>query len=302
MSERSGFGERSGANANAVAPVAIGERGERGTREAEGDLRLAHAPAGMRRSAFAAAVRAEVLKGRRAAPRRIALVAPLPFCALGAWAAGVFGGGGAGGAGLATYGWNYWYVLMLPVAVSLICVSVANIDARQKLRPVLGLPIPLQHAWRAKVLYALLLTVAANAVVALCSVTSAAVGGVAPGVLQSAPTLAVTAIGVAWMVPATLFLTVRLGTLAGIAVPLLAQVVLGLVFAQTKLWWAVPMAVALRAPAPVIGVAPSGVPLPPGDPMGTIDPLWFVGLGVAAAVAAGLAAAGTKWFANREAK
>lgn len=90
---------------------------------------------------FFSVFRAEVLKGRRGAPRKVALIAPLPFCALGVLSSGVIPGTGATG-GVATYLWNFWYVLMMPVAIALICVSVANIDARQKLRSVLALPFP----------------------------------------------------------------------------------------------------------------------------------------------------------------
>ena len=99
---------------------------------------------------FFSVFRAEVLKGRRGAPRKVALIAPLPFCALGVLSSGVISGTGATG-GVATYLWNFWYVLMMPVAIALICVSVANIDARQKLRSVLALPFPPARTWWAKV-------------------------------------------------------------------------------------------------------------------------------------------------------
>ncbi len=96
---------------------------------------------------FARALRAEVLKGAHAAPRKVTLIAPLPFCALGMMASGALGSEGAGGTGFATYGRNYWYVLMLPVSVVLMSSSVANLDARQGLRPVLGLPLPPALTW-----------------------------------------------------------------------------------------------------------------------------------------------------------
>ena len=45
---------------------------------------------------FTRALHVEVFKGVHAAPRKIALIAPLPFCLLGAVSSGLFGGGGAG--------------------------------------------------------------------------------------------------------------------------------------------------------------------------------------------------------------
>lgn len=115
---------------------------------------------------FARALRAEVLKGAHAAPRKVTLIAPLPFCALGMMASGALGGEGAGGTGFATYGRNYWYVLMLPVSVVLMSSSVANLDARQGLRPVLGLPMPPARTWWA---YVLELALVANLVVCAAS-------------------------------------------------------------------------------------------------------------------------------------
>ena len=96
---------------------------------------------------FARTLRAEVLKGAHAAPRKVTLVAPLPFFALGMMASGALAGEGTGGAGFATYGRNYWYVLMLPMSVVLMSSSLANLDAHQGLRPMLGLPLPPALTW-----------------------------------------------------------------------------------------------------------------------------------------------------------
>ena len=169
---------------------------------------------------FFSVFRAEVLKGRRGAPRKVALIAPLPFCALGVLSSGVIPGTGATG-GVATYLWNFWYVLMMPVAIALICVSVANIDARQKLRSVLALPFPPARTWWAKVCYALALAFAANLAVLVCSTALGAMGVDAPGFAEGLAAATILTVASSWMVPAALALTVRFGTLAGIAIPVL---------------------------------------------------------------------------------
>ena len=46
---------------------------------------------------FPATLRAEVRKGKRGAARKVALIAPLPFCLLGVLASGVIPGMGAVG-------------------------------------------------------------------------------------------------------------------------------------------------------------------------------------------------------------
>ena len=254
------------------------------------------------RVGLAAAIRAEVLKGRRAAPRKVALVAPLPLCLLGLLSSGAMPGlGGAGDVGFATYGWNYWYVLMLPVSVALMAASVANLDARQALRPVLGLPVALARVWWAKVAYVLGLTFVANLVMLAASCVASALGGVAPSPRAAATCAVLLTLAVSWMVPVGLALTTRAGTLAGIAVPLLAQLVLGFAVASGDLWWALPMSVAMRIATPLLGVAPSGIPLAPGDAMGAIDAVWALGLLVAIAAVVLLSVAGAAWFSRREA-
>ncbi len=248
--------------------------------------------------AFARASKGEALKGRRAAPLKIALIAPLPFCALG-MSAGGMGGGGAVGA-FSTYGWNWWCALMLPIAVALMTASVANIDARQGLRPVLGLPLPPAATWWAKAAYALSLVFAANLVVFAANVVVVAAGGGAPTVLAGLATAAMVTVASSWMVPAVLFLTMRFGTLAGIVAPVLVQIVVGIVMGWSDVWFLFPMASALCAPAPFTGVAPSGVPLASGDALGMLGWQTAAGLGVSAALFALLVVLGARWFSGRE--
>lgn len=251
-------------------------------------------------AAYAAAFRAEVLKGKRAAPRKIALVAPLPFCAMGMAAAGVFGGGAIGA--FATYGWNYWYALMLPVAVALMTASIANIDARQKLRSVLGLPLPPSSAWWAKTAYALVLALAANLVVLTAGVAVNLLGCDAPSAAAGLVAAVLLVVGNAWMVPAGLVLTTRFGTLAGIAIPVALQLGAGIAFWTSSAWFLFPPATALRAVSPFMGVAPSGVPLEAGDPLLSFGWEAMLGLGIAVAIFVALAVFGARWYGRREAK
>lgn len=250
---------------------------------------------------FADALKAEVLKGAHAAPRKIALLAPLPFCMLGVLSSGMLGGGGAGWMGFATYGWNWWYVLMLPVSVALLTASVANIDARQRLRPVLCLPCPPRNTMLAKAAYVLTLVLGANAVVMVAAIAVRLAGGNAPAVAASTLMASVLTLAASWMVPAGLFLTTRFGTLVGIAMPLVAQLTLGLAFAYSGAWWAIPMAAGMRIASPIIGVAPSGIPLATGDPLGSLDGTWFLALTVATTVGIGLTALAAAWFDGQEA-
>ncbi|HIW77318.1 hypothetical protein [Gordonibacter sp.] len=250
---------------------------------------------------FPATLRAEVRKGKRGAARKVALIAPLPFCLLGVLASGVIPGMGAVG-GISTVMWNYWYALMLPIATALMCVSVANLDARQKLRPVLGLPLPPVRTWWAKVCCGLGLVVAANVVVLAVSCVLTMLGAKGPNVFEGVATVLVLTIGSAWMIPTGLVLTMRFGTLVGIAIPALLQLGVGIALWSSASWYLFPSATALCAAAPFTRTEPSGVPLEPGAALGVFGWECWAGLAIAAALFAMLAVAGAAWFARREAK
>lgn len=266
--------------------------------ESVGGTECGRYPGVNRRHGFVAVLKAEVLKGRRAAPRKIALVAPLPFCVLGMVAGGV-GGGGAIGA-FATCGWNYWYALMLPIAVALITASVANSDARQKLRPVLGLPLSPASTWWAKTAYVLALVFGANLVVLVASIVTGLLGGNTPSAAAGLATAVLLVVGSAWMVPVGLALTTRFGTLVGIALPAVLQLGAGIALWSSSLWYLFPPAAMLCSVSPLMGVAPSGVPLEMGDPLGTFGGEAALGLALAAALFAVLSMLGARWYARRE--
>lgn len=249
---------------------------------------------------FSSVFKAEAQKGRRAAAARVALVAPLPFCALGVLSSGVIPGMGAVG-GIATSMWNYWYALMMPIAIALICTSVANLDARQKLRPVLGLPFSPARTWCAKVAYALVLSLGANLVVLAFSTVLTALGAEGPSFAEGLAAVAILTVGSAWMVPTALALAVRFGTLAGIAIPALVQAGVGIALWSSAWWFAFPPATTLCAASPFTGVAPSGVPLEVGDPLGVFGWEATVGMLVAMGLFAVMAIVGAAWFSKREA-
>ncbi|MDO4443262.1 MAG: hypothetical protein Q4B69_05240 [Slackia sp.] len=252
---------------------------------------------------FTEAFKAEIAKGKRSAARKTALIAPVPVCLIGLMSSGIVTGGlGPGGVGFNTYGWCYWYTLLLPVAIALISAGVAGIDARGKFHGVMSAPVDLRAVWQAKTAYVLVLVACANAVVALCSIVVHLLGGSAVGPGASlVMTLLLTASSI-WMVQAGLFLTMRLKTLAGIALPLIAQLALGIALYGSDLWWLVPPAAAMRLCSPFAGVAPSGVPLAAHEAYGVIDIGWFAALAVCVLVGCMLVVAGSAWFRNWEAR
>ena len=145
-----------------------------------------------------AALRAEALKSRHAAPVRLAVLMALPMPLLGAMpyrGVQIFSA------------WNYWYALFLPVSLSLVVACVARADARTRMRGLLGLGFPLGRAWWAKALWCLALCTLSNLVVFgiyLAGSAFSSQGLTAAGTLTMLLCALANTVTAAWMIPAVL--------------------------------------------------------------------------------------------------
>lgn len=255
------------------------------------------------RASFVAALRAERLKFKHAAPLRLAIIMALPFSLMGALT-GLFGN-------LSFSPWNYWYALLMPVTIALVTACVASADARLRNRGLLGVAMPLGVSWWAKALYCLGLSLASNLVVFAVYLVGLAfsAGSLPPGALPAAvATMAATALAItvtsAWMIPAGLFLTARAGMLAGIFVPLALQLVGGFAWSVVPIPQLFPPSATIVIPTAFIPVLPSGEPLAAdtalGGALAASIGLTAAGLAVAALVFAVLSCAGAAWLARSE--
>ena len=241
-----------------------------------------------------AGLRAEALKSRHAAPVRLAVLMALPMPLLGAMPYQGYQSFSA---------WNYWYALFLPVALSL----VAQADARTRMRGLLGLGVPLGRAWWAKALWCLALCALSNLVVfgiyLACSAFTAE-GLTAAGTLTMLCCALANTVTAAWMIPAGLFLTARLGMLAGIFCPLAVQLVGGFAWSLVPLPQLFPPSASMVIPTSFIPVLPSGEPLAAdmalGGALAADGLLTLAGLLVCALAFVALTAAGAAWFARSE--
>ena len=245
-----------------------------------------------------AGLRAEALKSRHAAPVRLAVLMALPMPLLGAMpyrGVQIFSA------------WNYWYALFLPVSLTLVVACVARADARTRMRGLLGLGFPLGRAWWAKALWCLALCTLSNLVVFgiyLAGSAFSSQGLTAAGTLTMLLCALANTVTAAWMIPAGLFLTARLGMLAGIFCPLAAQLVGGFAWSLVPLPQLFPPSASMVIPTSFIPVLPSGEPLAADMALGgalTADGmLTLAGLAVSALAFAALTAAGAAWFAHSE--
>lgn len=248
------------------------------------------------------ALRAEALKARRAAPARVALALALPFSAAGAL---------TGVAGTLSFSpWNYWYALLMPVAIALFTACVANADARLRNRALLGAGVPPAVSWWAKAVWCLALSCAANLVVfAVYSLGYLASGGAGSGIFAAAEaTMLAAALALvatsAWMIPAGLFLTARFGMLAGVFGPLAVQLAGGFAWSAIPLPQLFPPSATTVVPTSFIPVLPSGEPLAAdtalGGALAADGALTAAGIAVGVVAFAALTALSARWIGRSE--
>lgn len=250
------------------------------------------------RGTLPSALLAEAMKSRHAAPVRLAVLMALPMPILGAMPY----------EGVQSFSaWNYWYTLFLPVTLSLVVACVAQADARLGMRPLLGQGVPLGHAWWAKALWCLaLLALSCLAVFALYLAGSALTtqGLTAAGTVTMLACAAVNVVTAAWMIPAGLFLTARVGMLAGIFCPLAVQIAGAFAWSVVPLPQLFPPSASMVIPTSLIPVLPSGEPLSAdvalGGALAADGALTLAGLAVCALAFMALTAASAAWFARSE--
>ncbi|RBP98622.1 hypothetical protein CRD60_01910 [Bifidobacterium aemilianum] len=251
---------------------------------------------------FSRVFKAEILKGKAAAPRMMTLIFPLPLVAMVVYM------------GLGRHRWNpsftnYWYALLLPTTIILISASVAAIDSKQHWRTTLALPASPASVWWAKILYCLLLTLGSVVLalgVSILATVSLGLQGPSVGSLLAA--IAVLVIAGAWMIPLSLALTTRFGTLSGIALPLGLDLIVSIsCWSQVGIWPYLPPCDLLNLPAPLLQVMPDGVPMAIEDPspikteLSSFSGHSLIGLAVCLLVFVLLSMLTARWFSGKEA-
>lgn len=205
-------------------------------------------------------IRAEYLKTKRTFTRKLSWIAPLLtmlLCA-GLMAGSFFQSG--------TYNW--WYMLLLPGTLTLMCAGVIQKD-REKLnyRAILGLPIHLGQVWLGKIGVVTLLYLISSIILWIGSTLGGMIFTTNLSLTASAAASLLLFLTFLWQIPFCLFLVDRIGIFVTLIINLLGNVACNILFATTVFWWAAPYAIPSRLMCAVIGVLPNGLPVPEGDPL-----------------------------------
>lgn len=203
---------------------------------------------------------AEYQKLKRTFTKKIVWIAPIITMLLCA----VLGAGNSFQNG----SYNWWYVMILPGALTMICAGVIQKDMKKlNYRSILGLPVDLSQLWIGKIGVCLWLFFISCLIFFIGVTFGGFVFKSSISFAHSTEGSLILFVTFLWQIPLCLFLTDRLGMFATIFINLAGNM-LGTIFAaKASLWWAFTYAIPARVMCPVIKVLPNGLPVPTNDPL-----------------------------------
>ncbi|MCJ1219440.1 lantibiotic immunity ABC transporter MutE/EpiE family permease subunit [Paenibacillus polymyxa] len=205
-------------------------------------------------------IAAEHLKLKRTFTKKLVWLAPIVTLLLCT--------GLMGGHMFQSASYNWWYIMLLPGALTLMCSGVIQKDGKKlKYRAILGMSVDSAQVWYGKIGVCVRLLMVSS-IILFVGIT---LGGF---VFSSSVTLAgsvaatlILFVTFLWQIPLCLFLTDRIGMFATLIINMLGNVACTILFATSSIWWAVPYAIPARLMCAVIQVLPNGLAVLSEDPL-----------------------------------
>lgn len=238
-----------------------------------------------------ALVKAELVKGRRSFGRKAVIVIPFVVVVM----ATILTGGRLVQVGAA----NWWYTVLMPAAIALICVNLIGPEKKQAFFNVSALPLPKTKVWWAKVLVGCGYLFLANLIVFGLTFLVSLLFGVNQSFASGITAALVLTATCVWQIPVGMLLATRFNTAFTLVIMLVLNFMFSMQpFAGTSLWM-IPWAIPARLMAPILSVNPNGVPLHAGDAL--LDPgVILPGLAIAAVLFGAVGVLASVWFSRKE--
>lgn len=235
-------------------------------------------------------VKSEYIKGRRSFGRKSLILFPLLVSLM----AVVLMGGQLTQLGA----YNWWYMMLLPAVVALVCINLTNPEKRMQFFNVAVLPIPKSKIWLAKIWAGCSYVLAANLLVFGLTTVSGLFFGAQYPLWRGMTAAFVLSIAWAWQIPLGMFLSAKFSSVAAFLGILGANVICSIQPIAGGRYWFIPFAIPARLMAPIVGMNPNGVPLASDSPLHDTS-VMLPGLLITAGLFALLLFGTKKWFEGR---
>ena len=237
-------------------------------------------------------VKAEILKSKRTMGRKLIFIFPLITFIMALLVTG-----GLQNA-YAECVWNWWYILILPMLISILCYLTSASEKKSKFFHMTTLETGRKDLMMGKILYLGLVILLANTMIfAVAAVVGKALSTHIPflGGLAFVFVLTLTQL---WEIPLFLFLSMKFGMVVNLMTALVITVA-GILIAPTGKWMFVVSSVPMRLAIPMLHLLPSGLKVAESHPLADLSaiPVGMIESVVVLAVAAWLF---LRWFDKRE--
>lgn len=163
--------------------------------------------------------------------------------------------------------YNWWYTIILPGVLPLICGEVIKKDKNKvNYRGVLTLPVATKKIWYGKIAVTALFYLIASAVLFLGLTLGGLVFGNYIPVPQSFAGSIVLFLTFLWQIPLCLFISQHFTMYGAVILNFGCNMAIATFLAKTSLWW-VPYAIPARLMCPIMGVLPNGLMVEAGSPL-----------------------------------
>lgn len=191
--------------------------------------------------------------------------------------------------------WNWWYTMILPGMLAVLCDLSMKKEKKQRFANMLTTEIPPERCWMGKIAYIALRLLWANILIfaGICAggiflgTTIPPVNGLVAALLLSVCYL--------WGIPLYMMLSVRFGMFAGVFMCMALTVGSLVTLGASRLWWLCPASIPFRLMCPALGIMPNGLLVEEGSrylSASVIVPGVVLSLGWFAALSVGTA----RWF------
>lgn len=200
-------------------------------------------------------IASEYLKHKGAFVRKIAWIAPMLTVCLNVLAPMWY----------QQNSYNWWYVFLYPGCVTLLSILIIQRDSgKLHFRAILSLPIDLERVWYAKIITCILYAALANAILMLCNIAGGfiiqRIFGIPMTIRPMQALFGTLCIILAstWNIPLCLWLTKKVGVFATLILNVGMSLTLGILGADTGLWFLFPYSWVDRLMVPALGILPNG--------------------------------------------
>ncbi len=163
--------------------------------------------------------------------------------------------------------YNWWYILMLPGMLALLCCLTGQKDKKLKNRAVLSIPVDVKRVWDAKVLLCAKGLILANILLVLTvnvvRFVLASGFGIQQvnefAIVQGAAAAGILTAVFLWQIPFCLWLTQILGFFPAFCITVILNEVGGTIGALDGSWFFIPFAIPARLMCAVLKILPNGL-------------------------------------------